>query len=294
LTVDKSTRSAVGRAGYGGEVRVLDTRVAMVQMRCEVGNADRNIAAIGEFVDEARRLDVDIVCFPELGVSGYNAGDRSVPEAEPIPGPSSRKLEAIAVEKKQTFMAGILERDASGVVYNTQIAFGPSGTVGMYRKTHVPTTEIGTWSQGSGLPVFEHPKARYGLEICYDSHFPEVSTALANRGAEILFLPHASGGETPEEKYERWLRYMPARAYDNGVFVGVCNQVGDNGAGREFTGVTFICDPRGRVVAQAESGDRDEMVVADLKAADLLEARSEPETFFRHFRRPEVYRGWGL
>ncbi|MCH7739229.1 MAG: nitrilase [Chloroflexi bacterium] len=273
---------------------MLDTRVAMVQMRCEVGNADRNIAAISEFVDEARRQDVDIVCFPELGVSGYNAGDTSAPVPEPIPGPSSRKLEAIAVEKKQTFLAGILERDAGGIVYNTQIAFGPSGTVGMYRKTHVPTAEIGTWSQGSDLPVFEHPKARYGLEICYDSHFPEVSTALANRGAEIIFLPHASGGETPEEKYERWLRYVPARAYDNGVFVGICNQVGNNGAGREFAGVTFICDPRGRVIARAESGDRDEMVVADLKAEDLAEARSEPETFFRHFRRPEVYREWGL
>ncbi len=272
---------------------MLDTRVAMVQMRCEVGNPDRNIAVISEFVDEARRQGVDILCFPELGVSGYNAGDNSTPEAEPIPGPSSTKLEAIAVEKKQTFMAGILERDASGIVYNTQVAYGPSGTIGMYRKTHVPTAEIGTLSQGSELPVFYHPKARYGLEICYDSHYPEVSTALANQGAEIIFLPHASGGETPEEKYERWLRYVPARAYDNGVFVAICNQVGDNGAGREFSGVTYVCDPRGRVIASSESGDRDEMVVADLKAEDLAEARVEPETFFRHFRRPEVYREWG-
>ena len=56
-----------------------DRRVAMVQMRCEVGNADRNTAAISEFVDEALRQDVDNVSFPELGVSSYNAGDTSTP-----------------------------------------------------------------------------------------------------------------------------------------------------------------------------------------------------------------------
>ena len=273
---------------------MLDTRIAMVQMRCKVGESDRNVEMISDFLDRAREESVDITCFPELCVSGYNAGDTSTPEPEPIPGPSTEKMAAIAVEKQTTFMAGLLERDTSGIVYNTQLVFGPDGVVGTYRKTHVPTTEIGTWSQGDEVPVFEHPKARYGIEICYDSHFPEVSTALAGRGAEIIFLPHASGGPEPaEEKLARWLRYVPARAYDNGVFVGICNQVSDNGAGRVFEGVTFVCDPRGRVIAQAESSSDDEMVVVDLKASDLAESRLEPETFFRHFRRPEIYRSWG-
>jgi predicted amidohydrolase len=85
---------------------------------------------------------------------------------------------------------------------------------------------------------------------------------------------------------------MPARAYDNTVFVAVCNQVGENGAGLDFSGVSFICDPRGVVIAQSERGDREEMVVADLKASDLAEARKVPDAFFRHFRRPELYRAW--
>ena len=113
---------------------------------------------------------------------------------------------------------------------------------------------------------------------------------LAEHGAEILFFPHASDmNETAEQKKPRWMRYMPARAYDNTVYMAVCNHVGDNGAGRGFSGVSFICDARGRVVAESVSGTDEEMVVADLKAADLAEARSVPETFFRHFRRPEMY-----
>ncbi len=271
---------------------MLDTRIAMIQMRCVVGEPDRNIDAVDEFLGEAARQEVDIACFPELGISGYNAGDTTFPSPEPIPGPSTRKLEDLSAKHGITFLAGILELDSSGVVYNAQVVVTPAGVSGSYRKTHVPTTEIGTWSQGADLPVFEHDKARYGIEICYDSHFPEVSAALAHRGAEVIFLPHASGGEDPVEKYERWLRYVPARAYDNAVFVAICNQAGDNGAGRKFTGITFICDPQGKVIARSENPDRDEMVVANLKAADLANARIVPETFFRHFRRPEIYDRW--
>lgn len=255
----------------------------MVQMQSVVGNAERNIDVIGQFVTEAAVQNVDIVCFPDLGINGYNAGDTSSPEPEPIPGPLTDRLSEIAASAGITFLAGLLERDESGIVYNTQIVFGPSGIEGVYRKTHVPTAEIGTWCHGGELPVFDHPKARFGIEICYDSHFPEVSTALASKGAEIIFLPHASGGETPDEKYARWLRYVPARAYDNGVYVAICNQVGDNWAGRTFTGVTFICDPRGEVIARTQHGDQDEMIIVDLTAASLAESLQEPETFLGIF-----------
>jgi predicted amidohydrolase len=260
-----------------------DIRIAMVQMQSVVGNAERNIDVIGQFVTEAAVQNVDIVCFPDLGINGYNAGDTSSPEPEPIPGPLTDRLSEIAASAGITFLAGLLERDESGIVYNTQIVFGPSGIEGVYRKTHVPTAEIGTWCHGGELPVFDHPKARFGIEICYDSHFPEVSTALASKGAEIIFLPHASGGETPDEKYARWLRYVPARAYDNGVYVAICNQVGDNWAGRTFTGVTFICDPRGEVIARTQHGDQDEMIIVDLTAASLAESLQEPETFLGIF-----------
>ena len=273
---------------------MLDTRIAMVQMCSMVGESSRNIDVIANFVNRAAEESVDIVCFPELSVSGYNAGNRFTPEPEPVPGPSTDKLVTIAAENNLTFLVGILERDNGGVIFNTQVVLGPGGLIGTYRKTHAPTSEIDTWSQGDQLPIFSHSKVNYGIEICYDSHFPEVSTALATKGAEVIFLPHASAGitETADAKFDRWLRYVPARAYDNGVFVGICNQVGDNGAGRIFEGVTFVCDPRGRVIAKSRSNSQDEMLVVDLNASDLAEIRLEPEGFFRHFRRGELYRNW--
>ena len=266
-----------------------DVRIGVVQMTCRVGEAERNITGMEQFLNNASTGRVDLVCFPELSVQGYTAGDPGASTPEPIPGPSTEALAGIGRRLGITFLAGLLERDVSGIVYNTQVAFGALGMVGRYRKTHVPTREIGTWSCGSDIAAFQNPKVRYGIEICYDAHFPEVSTILAERGAEILFLPHASGvGASATDKKAGWLRFIPARAYDNSVFVAVCNQVGDNGTGKIFSGGSFICDPRGEVIAES-STTGEEMVVADLKAQDLTNARASADGFFRHFRRPEIY-----
>jgi predicted amidohydrolase len=270
-----------------------DLRLAMVQMTSQVGDSAGNIRRMEGFLARAAEAEVDIICFPELSISGYNAGDRSRPTPESIPGPSTAALSEVTGRYGLTVCAGLLERGRNGVVYNTQIVFAEGGVKGVYRKTHCPTAENGTFSQGTALPVFDHPKIRFGIEICYDSHFPEVSTRLAERGADLILMPHASAGsETADDKRARWLRYMPARAYDNTVFAAVCNQVGDNGASRIFAGVTFVCDPLGRVMAQSTHSTEEQMVLCDLEAAALAEARKDPETFYRHFRRQGLYDQW--
>ena len=144
------------------------------------------------------------------------------------------------------------------------------GIVGKCRKTHARTTEI-----------------------CYDTHFPEVSVALADKGAELIFMPHASGGVEPAaDKQARWERYVPDRAYDNAVFAAICNQASDNDAGHTFSGVAFVCDPTGKLMAQANDGANEEIVLADLEAVSLEKERHVPETFFKYFRRPEIYDAW--
>ena len=270
-------------------------------MTSVVGDIEGNLASIDRLLGEAVNRGAEIACFPELSVCGYNTSERSgepangtrIPPAVEVPSETTDALEAIGRRHGIWFLVGLLERDSSGIVYNTQLVISPKGIEGKYRKTHVPTTEIGTWRHGDDLPVFAHPKIKFGVEICYDTHFPEVSTALADKGAELIFMPHASGGVEPAaDKQARWERYVPARAYDNTVYTAICNQVGDNGAGHTFEGVTFICDPVGKLVAQSTHGSEEEIVITRLESGELESARSVPETFFRHFRRPEIYDAW--
>ena len=84
-----------------------DLRIAAVQMNCRVAEHDRNLATIERFAEEAAAQDVDIVCFPELCVCGYNAGDTSTPEPEPLEGEmivADLSASALAESRRETLM----------------------------------------------------------------------------------------------------------------------------------------------------------------------------------------------
>jgi N-carbamoylputrescine amidase len=269
-----------------------DVRVAAAQITSGVGALEVNVGKHQEYARRAAAAGAQVVCFPELSLCGYPTGP-SLPDglAQPLDGELSQAMLALSRQTGVVVLAGLLERDRSGVVYNTQIVAAPDGPIGAYRKVHVPTSEICRFYHGDDLPVFALPWATVGVQICYDSHFPEGSTIQALQGAEIIFLPHAStggaGGESYAEKRARWLRYMPARAYDNRLYVVVVNQVGHNGVA-EFPGVAFALDPDGNTIAESRA-DVEDLMVVDLSASALERRRRSAEGFFAHFRRPEAY-----
>jgi N-carbamoylputrescine amidase len=113
--------------------------------------------------------------------------------------------------------------------------------------------------------------------------------ALALKGAEIIFIPHASPRESGEEKRERWLRYLSARAYDNSVFLIACNPCGRTENGFTFPGAAIILNPKGEVLASNKK-DEDEVVYALLQKETLQRVRENPHGFFLNKRRPELYK----
>jgi predicted amidohydrolase len=269
-----------------------DVRVAAAQITSCVGQLDANVRKHEQYARQAAAAGAQVVCFPELSLSGYPTASRVPHElAQPLDGELALAMVELSREVGIVVLAGLLERDRSGVVYNTQLVAGPDGPIGAYRKVHVPTSEIGRFYHGDELPVFRLPWATVGVQICYDSHYPEGSTIQALQGAEVIFLPHASSGGPGRESYEkkraRWLRYMPARAYDNRVFAVVVNQVGHNGEAA-FPGIAFVLDPNGEILAEARA-DVEDLLVVDLSAELLAATRRSAESFHLHFRRPELY-----
>jgi N-carbamoylputrescine amidase len=269
-----------------------DVRIAAAQITSVVGQVADNLAKHEEYVRRAAAAGARVICFPELSLSGYPTGS-TVPLdlAQPLSGELAQEIRALSRAIGVVVLAGMLELDRSGVVYNTQLVAGPEGLLGAYRKVHVPTSEIRRFSHGSAFPVFRLPWATIGVQICYDSHYPEGSTIQALQGAEVIFLPHASTGGDRSEPYEakraRWLRYMPARAYDNRLYLVVVNQVGFNGE-VEFPGIAFALDPDGVVIGEARP-DVEDLLIVDLSGERLTKARTVAEGYFAHFRRPELY-----
>ena len=102
-------------------------------------------------------------------------------------------------------------------------------------------------------------------------------------------MPHASPRGNPDEKLKSWLRHLPGRAFDNGVFVVACNQVGKTSEGLFFPGVIVALDPQGRIL-ESYTGNEERMVLVELKAETLQETRSHRMKYFIPHRRAELYK----
>jgi len=266
-----------------------DLRVAAVVMRSRFGEVEANLEKTRQFTRQAAAEKADIVCFPEMSITGYALKREIERFAEPLPGPSSHEVQRMAKESGITILAGLAEESPSGAIAITQILAFPEGEIGTYRKLHLSQGEQEVFEAGSEVRVFHIGETICGVQLCYDAHFPELSTLQALKGAEVIFMPHASPPpQSPDEKRDRWLRYLSARAYDNSVYVVACNQTGDGGVGIRFSGVALILDPRGEILGEI-SGEEDRMLIADLPAAALTRTRKTRMGFFLAHRRPELY-----
>jgi predicted amidohydrolase len=257
----------------------------------ETGNINNNIKKINDYTRQAVEKGVDIICFPELCIQGYHR-EKSPLLAEPVPGQSSEIIRRLAVQEGITILAGLAEQSGTDRPYIAQLVAVPDGNLAVYRKTHLGKSEKPYFSPGDKLPVFKCGKASFGVEICWDLHFPEVSTILSLQGAEIIFAPHASPTIVGDRK-NIWLKYLAARAYDNTVFLAACNLVGGDGTGQSFCGGALVIDPKGNIVAEDFNGG-ESLLVADLDPTLLNTIRRRKSDSMRHIfylggRRPELY-----
>ena len=286
--------------------------IGLIQMQCSP-DPDENLQRACTKVREAAGNGAQMVCLPELFRTQYfcQREDASLFDlAEPIPGPTTDALVLIAREKGVVIVASIFERRARGLYHNTAAVIGPQGQIqGLYRKMHIPDDplyyEKYYFTPGDlGFKAFDTDFGRMGTLVCWDQWYPEGARLTALQGANVLFYPTAIGWH-PDEKaeygdaqHDAWRTIQRAHAIANGVFVGVVNRVGHEfgdirgnraqGKGLEFWGGSFLCDPFGRIIAEA-SHDKEEILIGrcDLK---LLEDVRRNWPFLRD-RRIDSYTG---
>ncbi|UCE53999.1 MAG: nitrilase [Desulfobacterales bacterium] len=265
-----------------------DIRIAAVIFNSPINQTRNNLDRMDKWVDSARKLDAAIVCFPELNVTGYSIHEEIKKTAEPIPGGASQHLLQMAQEHQMVILAGLVERDETEHVFASHLVVTPNGITGVYRKIHIAPPERDIFSPGDEVLLFNILGVKFGIQLCYDVHFPELSTRMAADGADVLFMPHASPRGTPAEKFNSWMRHLTARAFDNGLFVVACNQTGENRKGLRFPGIAVVIGPDGEVIKK-ETNDDEGIIVADLTSDDLKRVRQHQMRYFLPNRRPEIY-----
>jgi predicted amidohydrolase len=252
--------------------------VVLLQMAAPPGDLAANVDRFAELV-RMHAGGGDLVVAPELVTSGYDLdllARRGRELAEPLDGPIAARVSELATQTGATLVLGLLERDGD-VLYDTVMAVSPDGHVAPYRKSHLYPTESELFAAGTELVVAPTPAGRLGMMICFEHAFPDVATALALRGAQILVIPSAV-----PVGYEHLLTLRTrARAQDNQVFAVGCNLTGDG-----FCGRSLVADPRGDVLAEAGVEETVIRAVLDLAAIDR-EREREPAL---RLRQPDLYR----
>jgi formamidase len=195
---------------------------------------------------------VQLVMFHELVVPGLvqfvtaDNGDKWKKNAEPIPGPLTERLCALARKTGQWLVPGSMYEQEGDKLYNTAIVISPEGElVVKYRKMFPWLPYEGGTAAGDQFCVFDIPDVgRFGLCICYDMWFPEVSRTLAWMGAEVILQPTL----TPTSDRELELTMCKANALFNQSYFISVNGIGTWGGGR-----STMIDPDGRVLQEASA-----------------------------------------
>jgi len=263
-----------------------DITVALACTRSIPHDIQGNLERMERFIKEAERK-ADLICFPELSISGYSLDQPSGIYSPGLFNEMAARMTDMSRSSSLIILAGMIEGTGEGV-YISHIISGPKGLIGVYRKSHLSPQEQKIYKAGDEINVFGFDDLVFGVQLCYEAHFPEISTIMALKGADMIFIPHASPRGNPEQKSESWLRHLTARAFDNGTYILACNQVGQTDEGFSFPGVAVIIHPSGSVM-ESYAGDEEWMIRAELKGDDLKEIRNHRMKYFLPNRRPELY-----
>lgn len=257
---------------------------AAIQMKSGPDKA-ANVAEATARIEEAAGAGAQLVALPEV-FAWRGPHDRERLESEPIPGPTTDAMAAVARRLGIHLVAGSLlesrpAADPPGLPFNTSTLFGPDGSLlALYRKVHlfdvdlpgrVTIRESDLRAPGRDVVSVTTALGRIGLAVCYDLRFPELFRRLADAGTEIVVMPSAFTRPTGLAHWEPLLR---ARAIENQCFVIAPNQFGAGSAGFSDHGNSLVVDPWGAVLARG-GDDEPGVIAATLDGALLDRVRRE-------------------
>jgi predicted amidohydrolase len=280
----------------GTNARAAGLLVAAAQWLATPGDPEGNLDAARHWIGEAAAAGADLVVLPELWPCGYDAGSLAsdaAAAAEAVPGNRTEALGALAQRHGIWVFAGsVPERDGESIC-NTALVFNRDGAlVARHRKAHLycPAGEDAVFAPGGRLTSFTDPELGHvAVTVCFDGDFPEVASALAARGADLVIQPAAYEWEA--RAY--WDRYYPGAALANGQWWVLVNQCGTTESGT-LLGASKIISPAGAVVAEARRAappatPEPELLLCRLEESDEIKEARAFAQLMREQRRGDLY-----
>ena len=294
-----------------------DIKIAVAQFEPKDGDKEYNLSIIEQLTKKAKGKGADVISFHEMSITAYtffkNLDRMQVFDlAEKVPdGKSCQKLISISGKYDIPILAGLVELH-NGEVFNTYLCVNRDGVIAKYRKLHPFISSY--MSAGDDYVVFNLKEWKCGILICYDNNIIENVRATVLLGADIIFAPHVTGctpssmpgrGYVEDKHWQKrksdpvplrsefdgpkgrgWiLRWLPARAYDNGVYYVFTNPIGYDGEHLK-NGNSMILDPYGEILTEIKSFEN------EISMGTLIPEKLKLSGGYRYrnARRPELFR----
>ena len=292
-------------------------KIATAQFENKSGDKVYNLSVIKNLSEKAAQQGADAIAFHECSITGYTfarhlSKAQMLELAEFIPGgPSVLQLTAFAKTYNIAILAGLFEKDAEGNIFKAYVCVDKNGLVAKHRKLH-PFINPHI-SPGNTYTLFDLGGWKCGILICYDNNIVENVRATTLLGAQIIFMPHVTmctpstrpgagfvdaelwkdkkaNADLLREEFDgpkgrEWLmKWLPSRAYDNGIYAVFSNPVGMDDDQLK-NGCSMIIDPFGDIIAECRTLD-DEIAIAEATPDKLTMAGG-----YRYIkaRKPELY-----
>lgn len=255
-------------------------KIALVQMNSS-DQLQSNIDQSLQLIEEAALSNASLIAFPETFLY-MGSSDELSKIAEIIPGKLTNIYQKAAKKYNISILLGsIIETPpiASKKFYNSSILIDNRGEVlAKYRKIHLYDVDLPNirlyesdqYLAGDEIIACNHEIARIGLTICYDVRFPNLYSKLAQKGAQLIFVPAAFTLETGKD---HWIPLLQARAIENQVYIAAPAQFGRHYGNRVTYGNSVIIDPWGTVISKASY--KTEIIYADIDLKYLQQVRQQ-------------------
>lgn len=265
---------------------MTEIKVTVASLRSTLTDTEQNLKIVREACIRAEADGSRLLLCPELQLTGHGAHDLMSQNAEPVPdGPMSHELLELSKQYDICLVAGLAELSGN-VVYNTMMVADRGRFLGKQRKIHMSRDEYVYFGCGESVERFDIGDLSFGVTICYDNNFQELSLAHALHDVDVILSPHAARrGEWPpnpdtqflrsmiELQQSGWKRLHAARAIDTNAYVLICNAVGSateglTGVVANHIGTVLAISPNGDVLYETQAdGLEDEVVTLQLYGA---------------------------
>lgn len=248
---------------------MTNLKIALMQASGDPRTVDRALAELDTALGDAASEGAHLLMTPELFLSGYGNRDATLACTQERNSPVLSKISDMAAHHNIALVLGYPEACGSEV-FNAAIVFDETGQViHTYRKINLPSDyERSCFKRGDNVGIFEFRGVRCAVLICYDVEFPEMARSAVLNNAELLIIPTALSNKwriVPD-------CVVPARAFENGVFIAYCNFAGRTEP-VDFAGLSAVFQPDGQPITRA--GHDPAILFASIDTGKILDVRSQ-------------------